>query len=181
MKPHASAKPCRKCGQADREPNGRCGPCHRAGSRAWSKDNRAKANATHRAWTAANREAHLAVVRAYRKKHSDKVSARGRAYRSANPIGRALAQVRRKARKLAAPGSGVSPAQWLQVLQESSGLCVYCNARPEKLTMDHIDPLIGGGAHDIANVVAACQSCNSSKHNRSLLGWLARGGLRNVV
>lgn len=85
-----------------------------------------------------------------------------------------LAQVQRRiARKHAAPGRGVAPAEWRQVKADSLGLCAYCS-RPARLTMDHIEPLAGGGAHDPDNIAAACKSCNSSKNDSQLIVWLAR-------
>lgn len=76
------------------------------------------------------------------------------------------------ARKSLAPGRGVTPAEWQQVLAESLGICAYCN-ECKPLTMDHIEPLVRGGAHDIDNICAACLSCNSSKNDTPLLLWLA--------
>lgn len=85
----------------------------------------------------------------------------------------AVYTARRRARKFAALGQGVRLQDWLQVLAEANGRCAYC-ASIAKLTMDHVDPLARGGAHDPENVVAACRSCNSSKGDRPLLIWLLR-------
>lgn len=41
------------------------------------------------------------------------------------------------------------------------------------LTMDHVVPLTRGGWHDPINVVPACQSCNSKKHDKTLIEFLA--------
>lgn len=40
--------------------------------------------------------------------------------------------------------------------------CVYCG-RTEGITIEHLTPLIRGGAHDKSNLAPACKSCNSKK------------------
>ena len=49
--------------------------------------------------------------------------------------------------------------------------CFYCGSA-DNLTIDHIIPLNGGGAHCQDNLVPACSKCNSSKRDKSLLEWL---------
>ena len=94
----------------------------------------------------------------YGAKHPERVYARNEA---------------RRARKLAAPGRGVTSDEWLEILAAADGICAYCD-QPGKLTMDHIVPLILGGAHDIDNIAAACGPCNSSKGARPLAEFLQR-------
>lgn len=76
------------------------------------------------------------------------------------------------ARKWGALGSGMTTAQWKQILADSLGLCAYCNKRA-KLSVDHIEPLSRGGEHGPENIVAACMECNRSKNDTPLLAWLA--------
>lgn len=49
------------------------------------------------------------------------------------------------------------------------GSCVYCGARAT--TVDHVNPLIHGGWHDVWNLVPACGTCNASKCGRLLTEW----------
>lgn len=49
--------------------------------------------------------------------------------------------------------------------------CVYCGDR-RGLTVDHIDPSSSGGADEWANLVGACQECNSQKGKMRLLRYL---------
>ena len=53
------------------------------------------------------------------------------------------------------------------------GKCVYCGAT-ENLTVDHVEPRVRGGSHELGNLAAACAPCNSSKNNRTPAEW-ARG------
>lgn len=158
-----------------------------------------RALARHAMWRKAHPDYNTAAMAAWRKKNPERARANGRAYYRANPekfrIKRAKADkkkavasslawqkrnraavnagsARHNARKRNAPGSGVTAAQWREVLAESLGLCAYCGER-KPLTMDHVEPIALGGAHDIDNIAAACGSCNSSKNDTPLVVWLA--------
>lgn len=48
--------------------------------------------------------------------------------------------------------------------------CAYCGGRTQVL--DHIHPASAGGLDSVDNLTGACQGCNLSKSNRSLLGFL---------
>ncbi len=50
--------------------------------------------------------------------------------------------------------------------------CCYCGRRDD-LSLDHMIPRMKGGPHSADNLVVACRSCNSSKHARDLLVWMA--------
>ena len=83
----------------------------------------------------------------------------------------------RRARKLSAPGSGITAEQMQMLMQDTDNRCVYCGTKSDHLTIDHVVPLISGGAHDISNAVPACQHCNSSKGTKSLLMFLYQSHL----
>lgn len=49
--------------------------------------------------------------------------------------------------------------------------CAWCGASVEQgaqLTLDHLLPVSKGGTNNEANLVTACQRCNSSRGNRSV-------------
>lgn len=87
------------------------------------------------------------------------------------------------------PAEGVSPAQlkkerqkarelrrsrwWQQQLDQ--GQCYYCGCQvgAEKLTLDHIVPLVRGGKTSKSNCVPACKECNSRKQNLLPMEWQA--------
>jgi 5-methylcytosine-specific restriction endonuclease McrA len=60
---------------------------------------------------------------------------------------------------------------WAEILLKHNHRCRYCGSET-KLTVDHVIPLSKGGEHSRANVVPACQSCNSEKHDRLVEDWL---------
>ena len=152
----------------------------RARAAAWQRANPDKARARGAAWRAANPEKKRASADAYRAANPEKVRARDAEWKRANPAACAAIDARRRAREIAAPGNGVTVAQWKNCLAASLGLCAYCGER-KPLTMDHIEPLSLGGAHDIENIAAVCQSCNCSKNDTPLLVWLARKAFARVA
>lgn len=72
---------------------------------------------------------------------------------------------RRARRKKAMGKNRITPAQWELILSRCNNRCIYCHIQSDKLTMDHLDPLMRGGKHAIENVAPACRSCNSKKQN----------------
>lgn len=61
------------------------------------------------------------------------------------------------------------------LLARDSWQCVYCGATWRSgLSLDHIDPLSGGGSDVPANLAVACSNCNMAKGRRPLLLFLAR-------
>jgi 5-methylcytosine-specific restriction endonuclease McrA len=59
------------------------------------------------------------------------------------------------------------------VLIRDAYRCVYCT-RPGD-TADHVIPGSKGGEPTTGNMVCACQFCNTSKGNRTLLEWIKSG------
>lgn len=47
----------------------------------------------------------------------------------------------------------------------AAGICYFCGKKfsPDKLTMDHIVPIIRGGKSVRTNLVPACKECNNKK------------------
>lgn len=111
--------------------------------------------------------------RDYDARTREQKAARTRRWALEHPERRQINEAKRRALKKGSFGSGVSTEQWSAICEEFGGRCAYCaSVRP--LTLDHVDPLSKGGAHDVGNVVPACKSCNTSKLNRTIIVWLAR-------
>ncbi len=53
--------------------------------------------------------------------------------------------------------------EWQSLVQEFDSKCVMCGAVSETLQRDHIQPVIAGGSHSIANIQPLCVSCNPAK------------------
>jgi len=92
------------------------------------------------------------------------------------PKGRAVSQAVWERRRAALHDAvnTLTTAEWREIIESYSGLCVYCNKKCDKPTQDHIIPLSAGGSHTKENVVPACKSCNPSKGNKPLLYWMSQ-------
>ena len=67
----------------------------------------------------------------------------------------------------------LSASEWAG-LQEAWGGCAYCGASGAALQKDCVLPISRGGRYTVLNVVPACASCNASKCNDEVTGWLRR-------
>lgn len=91
---------------------------------------------------------------------------------TASPSTRAR-YARRRARRVALADNDLTTAQW-DTLVAAWGGCAYCGAQPPALQRDCVLPISRGGRYTLENVVPACASCNASKHNDEVTGWLRR-------
>jgi 5-methylcytosine-specific restriction endonuclease McrA len=53
------------------------------------------------------------------------------------------------------------------ILEQSQYLCHYCNGPAN--TADHILPVSRGGGNELANLLSACVSCNSTRKNKTMV------------
>jgi hypothetical protein len=63
--------------------------------------------------------------------------------------------------------------QWA-ALKETWGGCAYCGATGTPVQRDCVLAISRGGRYTLDNVVPACGSCNASKCNDEVTGWLRR-------
>jgi hypothetical protein len=63
--------------------------------------------------------------------------------------------------------------QWVALQAEWKG-CAYCGAKDRPLQRDCVLPISRGGRYTLDNVAPACGSCNASKCNDEVTGWLRR-------
>jgi hypothetical protein len=63
-----------------------------------------------------------------------------------------------------------SDRDWCRLVARHGGQCAYCHIAPAT-TRDHVIPVSRGGTSWIGNILPACESCNSSKHNKLLIEW----------
>jgi 5-methylcytosine-specific restriction endonuclease McrA len=67
----------------------------------------------------------------------------------------------------------LSAAQWT-ALKAAWGGCAYCGVSNTPLQRDCVLALSRGGRYTLANIVPVCRSCNASKCNAEVTGWLRR-------
>lgn len=80
---------------------------------------------------------------------------------------------RKRRRKVAAADNDLTAEQW-EAIRAAWGGCAYCGATDRPLQRDTMLPISRGGRYTLENVVPACGSCNASKGNDEVTGWLRR-------
>jgi 5-methylcytosine-specific restriction endonuclease McrA len=80
---------------------------------------------------------------------------------------------RRRKRRVSAVVNDLTPEQWAAI-KDAWGGCAYCGATGRPLQRDCVMAISRGGRYTIDNVVPACASCNTSKCNDEVTGWLRR-------
>ena len=74
---------------------------------------------------------------------------------------------------MAAVDHDLSAEQW-HALVTAWGGCAYCGATGVPLQRDCVQPISRGGRYTLDNIAPACASCNASKCNGEVTGWLRR-------
>jgi len=80
---------------------------------------------------------------------------------------------RRRKRRMDRVEHDLSAAQW-SALKAAWGGCAYCGASNTPLQRDCVLALSRGGRYTLDNIVPVCRSCNASKCNAEVAGWLRR-------
>jgi 5-methylcytosine-specific restriction endonuclease McrA len=80
---------------------------------------------------------------------------------------------RKRKRRMDRVEHDLSPEQWV-ALKEAWGGCAYCGATDTPLQRDCVLALSRGGRYTLDNIAPACRSCNASKCNDEVTGWMRR-------
>ncbi|MBB1516818.1 HNH endonuclease [Tessaracoccus sp. MC1679] len=80
---------------------------------------------------------------------------------------------RRRKRRLSGKVQDLTAEQWAGLCDAWRG-CAYCGAVDVPLQKDCVLPISRGGRYTVDNVVPACRSCNTSKCNTEVTGWMRR-------
>jgi len=80
---------------------------------------------------------------------------------------------RKRKRRLGLVVNDLTPDEWAALKAAWNG-CAYCGAADGPLQRDCVLAISRGGRYTIDNVVPACATCNASKCNDEVTGWLRR-------
>ncbi len=80
---------------------------------------------------------------------------------------------RRRKRRMDRVEHDLSDAQWTALVAAWGG-CAYCGATDKPLQRDCVLAISRGGRYTLDNIAPACGSCNASKCNDEVTGWLRR-------
>jgi 5-methylcytosine-specific restriction endonuclease McrA len=67
----------------------------------------------------------------------------------------------------------LTDVQWVALIRAWGG-CAYCGTSGVTLQRDCVLALSRGGRYTLGNIAPACASCNASKCNDEVTGWLRR-------
>jgi 5-methylcytosine-specific restriction endonuclease McrA len=159
-----------------------CTPCHQkqikenyyknrekrlAAGSAWYQANKDKVRETKKIWRENNREKMREYYRQYRIDKPEIAKAAVAKWAKNNPTQPRASAAKRRVQKAA---NGVFEISLKEISKLYRSNCVYCG-QSGKMTMDHVIPVSRGGRHSVGNLVPACQSCNFSKHNHTIMEW----------
>lgn len=80
---------------------------------------------------------------------------------------------RKRKRRMDRVEHDLSTEQWM-ALKDAWGGCAYCGVTDAALQRDCVLALSRGGRYTLDNIAPACGSCNASKCNDEVTGWLRR-------
>lgn len=116
------------------------------------------------------REKVLGWSKSWRAENPERVRSYNSQYAKGNPeYFRAAAQKRAAKKKSLA--CSLSLEEWEKAKAFFNNECAYCGKKLKRLTQDHVIPLSKGGTYTADNIIPACKSCNSSKHDKDFEEW----------
>ncbi|HKP40092.1 HNH endonuclease signature motif containing protein [Mycobacterium sp.] len=80
---------------------------------------------------------------------------------------------RKRKRRMDLADNDLTAEQWA-ALKEAWNGCAYCGSTEGTMQRDCVLAISRGGRYTLDNVVPACASCNTSKCNDEVTGWLRR-------
>jgi 5-methylcytosine-specific restriction endonuclease McrA len=80
---------------------------------------------------------------------------------------------KRRRKRVQRADNDLTTQAWASLV-EAWGGCAYCGALGTALQKDCVLAISRGGRYTLDNVVPACRSCNASKCNDEVTGWMRR-------
>jgi hypothetical protein len=145
-------------------------------------NNPEKVQAANRRWYENNSEKARKNARAYREANPEKVREASLRYYKGNRDKAREHVRRRKTLQRAARRQSIHPVTRQQIDARFAlwqRRCAFCgvdatherNHGRERLTVDHVLALTKGGLDEAGNILPACSTCNSSKHDSPVEDW----------
>lgn len=148
----------------------------REAKRLWEKRNPEKKRTSAAMSRARRKEKIAAWARVYYAKNRDRYRIYGREYVRRNPDIVRAKTARRRARKCGV-GGRYTKADVAWLFSQQKGKCAGCRCRlPRGYHVDHVVPLVAGGANSRGNLQLLCASCNASKGARPAEEFMRRRG-----
>jgi len=136
----------------------------------WNKNNEERIKEYKKQWNKDNEERILKKRKERYKNNKEEILKQSREYQKTEK-GKATKQRAKYKRRTILKNviNTLTSEEWLDILKEYNYKCVYCGCDFDEdnlPTRDHIIPLSRGGHNIKENIIPACRSCNSKKHNK---------------
>lgn len=153
-----------------------CKPCKARINTAWRAANPEEEKARKAAWRAANRERERIRSATYRAANVEKCRIAAAKYQSENLDAYRIIAQNKRARKRASGGK-LSVGLSGKLFKLQKGKCACCK-KPlgNKYHLDHIMPLILGGANEDWNIQLLTAACNQQKHVKHPVDFMQSRG-----
>lgn len=92
---------------------------------------------------------------------------------------RAARASRKRQRRMKRVEHDLTDEQW-SALKDAWGGCAYCGTNEVAMQRDCVQALSRGGRYTLDNIAPACGSCNASKSNDEVTGWMRRKKLEEA-
>lgn len=176
---YSTGSPC-KHGHEDRKftANGICVQCSITRAKRWLAARPGYEAASARRRRAADPTSHRASSKRWADSNPERVRAALKDWKAANiDHVRAMGVVYSNARRARVAANGgeftAEDVTELRALQKNK--CAWCRKKI-KLEVDHIKPILLGGANDRANLQLLCRRCNASKGANDAMDWARKHG-----
>lgn len=184
-------KRCAKCGQEfPRTPDffsldkrnsdglgASCRTCERERNRIYMRERRKREPDLTARYYAKNRDKERERLDRWNAANPDSVKERVKRWAQENRDKRRASELRRRAQKRQSGGDHTA-ADIQRQCKAQKGKCYYCGVKVgDGYHVDHVVPLSRGGSNGPENIVIACPSCNSRKHDKLPHEWPEGGRL----
>jgi hypothetical protein len=157
----------------------------RARSRRWRQENPDKHLENNRRWRQENSDEHREYCRCWIRDNPDKSRINARRWKHKNPDKCRESKRARDVLERTGRRQSVDPVTLQQIDARFAiwkNRCAFCgvaasdprNHGRKRLTVEHVLAITKGGLDEASNIIPACTSCNSSKHNNPVETWYRR-------
>ena len=130
------------------------------------KDNKERVRAYSKTYYKNNKKKINENSRKYYKINKKKIQQNTINWVKRNPDKIKVNQQNRRARLNNSKGT-ITGKEWKELLKEANYKCLCCGTT-EKLSLDHIIPIVRSGDNTKENAQVLCRSCNSKKHAKTI-------------
>lgn len=169
-------KLCTKCGEFNRDQNGRCKTCKKVRDKARYEKNTAQIKEKTKKWLEANSDRNRKTQAEYRAKNPELCAGTSKKWKMLHPEAVSIQRQNRRSLVKAASGK-LSDGIVEKLLNLQKGLCPCCKKKlGNSYHLDHIIPLALGGSNSDENIQLLRSTCNMQKNAKHPVDFMQSRG-----